>query len=198
MKLLLAALTALALLPATAVAQTPSPDERAAAQAFADAAKRLLAAADALDGDPGWLEDCGALNRVPERKQAVSAPVIDSLVFRDLVDALKPDVFRLRSDLANAQTLDAALISGRAAVRRLGRAIEAIPPGEADPCAAFEAFVHAGYPRSAARKARALQRRIDTLVTRGMQRRIRAAAARIAELGVSRADADAFGQLAEA
>jgi hypothetical protein len=195
MKLLLAALTALALLPATAVAQTPPPDERAAAQAFADAAKRLLAAADSLDGDPGWLEDCRALNRVPERKQAVSAPVIDSLVFRDLVDALKPDVFRLRSDLANAQTLDAALISGRAAVRRLGRAIEAIPPGEADPCAAF---VHAGYPRSAARKARALQRRIDTLVTRGMQRRVRAAAARIAELGVSRADADAFGQLAEA
>ena len=187
------------LAPASVAAQTPPPDERAAAQAFADAARRLLTAADALDGDPGWLEGCRALRREPPERYEERAEVfVDSLVFRDLVDDLRPDVLRLRSELANAQTLDPALISGRAAVLRLGHAIDALPPGEADPCATYGAFVAAGYPRSAAREARALQRRIDTLVTRGMQRRIRAAAQRIAELGVSRADADEFEQLAEA
>ena len=58
------------LAPATASAQTPPPDERAAAQAIrADAAKRLLAAGDALDedGDPDWLEHLSGAAPRPAR-----------------------------------------------------------------------------------------------------------------------------------
>jgi hypothetical protein len=106
-------------------------------------------------------------------------------------------VFRLRSELAQAQTADPALISGRAALRRLGRAIAAIPPGEANPCAAYEAYADAGYPRGPAREARALQLSLDRLLTRGMERRIVAAGDRIEALGVSRADAEAFRELAD-
>ena len=122
---------------------------------------------------------------------------VDGLVIRDLIGQLKPHVFRLRSELAQAQTADPALISGRAALRRLGKTIAAIPPGEADPCAAYEAYADAGYPRGPAREARALQLSLDHLLTRGMERRIIAAGDRIEALGVARADAQAFRQLAD-
>ena len=196
---LLLALLVLVLLPAIAAAQAP-PDERAAAQAFADAAKRLLAAAEALDedGDPDWLEDCRALRRdPPDRREAAARVFVDGLVIRDLIGRLKPDVFRLRSELANAHTAEPALISGRAALRRLGKAIAAFPPGEADPCAAYEAYADAGYPRGPAREARALQLSLDHLLTRGMDRRIRAAADRMLALGISREDAETFRSLAD-
>jgi choline dehydrogenase-like flavoprotein len=114
---LLLALVALALVPAPAAAQTPPPDERAAAQAFADAAKRLVDAANAVGEDPGRLEDCRALRREPPNRQG---PV---------------------------------------------------------------------------REARALERRLDELTTRGTMRKIVAAADRMIELGVSREDADAFRSL---
>jgi hypothetical protein len=199
-RLLPLVIAALMALPAAAAAQAPPPDERAAAQAFADAAKRLLAASEALDetGDPGWLEDCRALRRdPPDRREAAARVFVDGLVIREVIGQLKPHVFRLRSELAQAQTADPALVSGRAAVRRLGRLIAAIPPAEADPCAAYAAYADAGYPRGPAREARALQRSLDVLLTRGMERRIGAAAVRIEALGVSRADALAFGQLAD-
>ena len=189
----------LLLLSATpAAAQAPPPDERAAAQAFADAAKRLVAAAEALPGDPGWLEDCRALRRrPPARREPAARAYLDGLVIRDLIGRLKPDVLRLRSDLANARTAEPALISGRAALRRLGRAIDAIPPGEDDPCAAYRAFARAGYPRQPAREARALSRRLDLLLSPGMERRIDAAADRMAALGISREDAEAFRSLTD-
>ena len=201
-RLLPLVIAALLALPAAAAAQAPPPDERAAAQAFADAAKRLIAAAEAIeldnDGDPAWLEDCRALRRdPPDRREDAARVYVDGLVIRDLIGQLKPHVFRLRSELAQAQTADPALISGRAALRRLGKLIAAIPPGEADPCAAYKAYADAGYPRGPAREARALQRSLDTVLTRGMERRIVAAAVRIEALGVSRADAQAFRQLAE-
>ena len=199
-RLLPLVIAALMALPVAAAAQAPPPDERAAAQAFADAAKRLLAAAEELDedGDPDWLEDCRALRRdPPDRREAAARVYVDGLVIRDLIGQLKPHVFRLRSELAQAQTADPALISGRAALRRLGKLIAAIPPGEADPCAAYGAYADAGFPRGPAREARALQRSLDVLLTRGMERRIEAAAERMEALGISRADAQAFGQLAD-
>lgn len=199
-RLLPLVVAALLTLPAVAAAQAPPPDERAAAQAFADAAKRLLAAAQELedDGDPDWLEDCRALRRdPPDRREDAARVFVDGLVLRDLIGQLKPAVFRLRSELAQAQTADPALISGRAALRRLGKEIAAIPPGEADPCAAYDAYADAGYPRGPAREARALQRSLDVLLTPGMERRIDAAADRMEALGISRADAEAFRQLAD-
>jgi hypothetical protein len=185
-------------LPATASAQTPSPDEHAAAQAFADAAKRLIAAATVIDEDPSWLESCRALRRdPPARREDDARAYVDGLVLRDLLDDLKPHVLRLRSELAQAQTADPALFSGRAALRRLGKELAALPTGKADPCAAYRAYAKAGYPRGPARDARALSDRLDHILTPGMERRIRAAAERMRALGVSPADAQAFRQLAD-
>ena len=196
MKLLLCALVVLALLPSTEAAQTPAPDERAAAQAFAGAAKRLVDAADAVDEYPSWFEGCRALRREPpDRHDEAATAFLDGLLVRDLIDKLKPAVQQARSDLANAHTADPVLISGRAAVRHIGRALAAFPAGEADPCAAYEAFVRAGYPRGPVREARALERRLDGLATRGTVRKIVAAADRMIELGVSREDAEAFRSL---
>ena len=124
-------------------------------------------------------------------EQQATTGTVDADVTRE------PHVFRLRSELAQAQTADPALISGRAALRRLGRELAALPAGEADPCAAYRAYAKAGYPRGPARAARALSDRLDTILTRGMERRIRAAGARMEALGISRADAEAFSSLAD-
>ena len=192
--LLLAALA----LPVAASAQTPPPDARAAAQAFADAAKRLLAAAEAIDVEPAWLESCRALRQdPPARREADASAYLEGLFLRGALDDLKPHVLRLRSELAQAQTAEPALISGRAALRRLGKQFAALPAGEANPCAAYRAYAKAGYPRRPAREARALSERLDHLVTPGMERRIRAAGARMEALGISREDAEAFSSLAD-
>src|SRR4051794_2117213 len=143
-RLFLLVLTALLTLPAVAAAQAPPPDERAAAQAFADAAERLVAAAEHVDDDPGWLEDCRALRRDPPQRYVDRATaVVDGLSIRGLIDDIKPAVGRARSELANAQTADPALISGRAAVRQILRVVAAFPGPDPDPCAAYEAYVRA-------------------------------------------------------
>ena len=197
MRLPLALIALVLLLPATAAAQTPPPDERAAAQALADAATRLIRTADGLEEDLGWIGDCRALEREPPaRRQSDATAYAEGLIQRDYLDRLRPAVGQFRSDIANAQTADPVLISGRASARRIARAVAAIPAGEADPCAAYEAYVKAGYPRGPAREARAIERRLTEIATRGMKRKIVAAAARMVELGVSRADVRDFRDLA--
>ena len=187
----------LALLPATAAAQTPQPDERAAAQALADAAKHLIDAADALEDEPGWTSDCSALERpVPARREADAGAYVESLEQRSFLDRLRPSVQRFRTEIANAHPADPVLLSGRAAARRIVRLVAAFPAGEPDPCAAYEAYRRAGYPPGPAREARALERRLSELVTRGIRRKITAAARRMLDLGVPGADARAFRQLA--
>lgn len=194
---LLLALVGLALLPASAAAQTPPPDERAAARALADAATRLVDAVDRTEEDLGWTDDCEALERFPPaRRESDATAYAEGLMQRDFLDRIRPAVKQLRSDIANAQTADPVLISGRASVRRIARAVDALPAGEADPCAAYEAYVEAGYPRGPAREARALERRLTEIVTRGIKRKIGAAADRMVELGVPRADTAAFRELA--
>jgi hypothetical protein len=184
-------------LPVAASAQTPQPDERAAAQAFAEAAERLIEASEAIDEGPAWAGECRALRREPpERYDDRARAFADGLALRDLIDELKPAVRQARSELANALTADPVLISGRASVRQMLRAIDAFPAPEADPCAAYEAYVRAGYPRGPAREALAWDRRLSTLASRGRKRKILAAADRMKALGVSPAGAQAFSQLA--
>jgi hypothetical protein len=196
-RLLLAALAAMALLPASAAAQTPPPDERAAAHALADTATRLIADADTIDGDPRWIEDCRALRREPpERRKDAATAFLDGLVIRDLIGRLGPAVAQARSEIADVRTADPVLISGRASVRQILRKIAAFPPGDPDPCAAYAAYARAGYPRGPAREARALQRRLESLASRGMMRKVGAAADRMVELGVTREDTQAFRELA--
>lgn len=187
------------LAPATASAQIPPPDERAAAQALADVAKRVVEVAEHVDEDPAWLEDCKAMlgPEPPWRYAERASAVRDGLVIRDLIDDLKPAMLQARSDLANTQTADPVLISGRAAVRQILRAVGAFPAPEADPCGAYEAYVRAGYPPGPAREARAWDRQLSTLANRQKKRKILAAGDRMEALGVSRADADAFRQLSD-
>ena len=187
------------LVPAAASAQTPPPDERVAAQALADAAKRLVEAADAQDDDAVWLDTCEALDKEPPaRRRSAATDYVDGLAQRFFVDGLRPALMRFRTEIAAAQTADPVLRSGRAAGRRIARtADEVIPAGEADPCAAYEAYARAGYPEGPARAARALDRRLEEIATARTRRKIHAAAERMRELGVSRADARAFRQLAD-
>jgi hypothetical protein len=187
-------LVLLALLaPATASAQAPPPDERVAAQALADAAQRLLAASDALDRDPAWLEDCRALRREPpQRRKDAATAYVDGLVLRDLLGRLQAAVARARSEIGDVRTADPVLLSGRASARQILRKLAAFPAPEPDPCAAYRAYARAGYPRGPAREARGLERGLDTLATLGMKRKIDATVERMYELGVPEDDTDAF------
>ena len=72
-----------------------------------------------------------------------------------------------------------------------------IPAGEADPCAAYEAYAGAGYPERPAREARALDRRLEEIATARTVRKIARGGRPDAALGLSRADARAFRQLAD-
>jgi len=185
------------LVPAAASAQTPPPDERAAAQALADAAKRLVATADGLEDDAVWLDECEALDEEPPaRRRDAASDYASGLELRFYVDGLRPALMRFRTEIAAAQTADPVLRSGRAAGRRIARTLAAvIPAGEADPCVAYEAYARAGYPEGPARTARALDRRLEEIATARTRRKIRTAADRMRQLGLSRADALAFRRL---
>jgi hypothetical protein len=191
--LALVAVAAVLTLPAAASAQAPA-DERAAAQAFADAAKRFDAAADAAE-TPGtaWMDPCErALERVPAvHRYGAAMLVMDHSLRRGLAEVRGP-LRAFRSELALVPTADPVLISGRAAVRRMGRAVDAVPaPGRF--CAELRAWKRAGYPRSTTRAAEKSLDRTIRAVTRGLLRKLDATAMRLRELGVSREDAAAFG-----
>ena len=180
--------------PATAAAQAPPPDEPAAAQAFADAAKRFETATEALDEpDTSWLDSCErALERIPERHQDKALTIVLSHSFRVAFAELRAPLRRFRSELAVVPTADPVLVSGRAAVRRMGRRLDAMPaPGRF--CAEFRAWRRAGYPRSAAREAEAALKELGTAFSPGIVRKLEETALRLRELGVSRQDAAAFG-----
>ena len=190
---LLAAVAVLAL-PSAASAQAPPSGERATAQAFADALERFAAASEAAERpDSTWLEPCErAFARVPRahRQEAVTLMVSHSVgrAFAGIRGPLRA----LRSELADVATADPVLVSGRAAVRRLGRALDAVPaPG--DFCAELRAWRRAGYPSSAIREASAAVEALGHAVTRGIVRKLNETAQRLRALGVSSEDAGPFG-----
>ena len=190
---LLAAVAGLAL-PAAASAQAPPPDERAAAQAFADAAKRFDAAADVADThDTSWMKPCDrALDRVPAPHRYGAALLVMDHSLRLGLAEIRGPLRAFRTELALVPTADPVLISGRAAVRRLGRAVDAVPaPGRF--CAELRAWKRAGYPRSTTRAAEKALDQTVAAVTRGLLRKLDETAQRLRELGVSREDAAAFG-----
>lgn len=190
-----AVVAALLLLPAAAPAQAPPPDERAAAQAFADAAKRFRAAVETLEEEPdtAWIERCEkAFDRIPEARQEDAIMIAFSHGFRRMFAQLGEPLRRFRSELANVVTADPVLISGRAAVRRLGRRIDALPaPGNF--CAELRAWKRAGYPRAAVRKAEASLNESGSAFSPGIVRKLTETAMRMRELGVSKQGAEAFG-----
>ncbi len=189
-----AVVAALLLLPAAAPAQTPPPDERAAAQALADAATRFQAAIETLGEEPdtAWIDPCEkAFDRIPEARQEAAFVIAFSHSVRRTFAQFSEPLRSFRSELANVATADPALISGRAAVRQLGRRIDALPaPGRF--CAELRAWKRADYPRATVRKAEAALREAAAAVSRGILRKLAAAAMRMRELGVSKQGAEAF------
>ena len=194
---LAASLAALAVSAPAVTAQTPPPDERVAAQALADAVQRVDAADRAIgeDHDPGDGLDApqcrGELFRIPPLRQDDLRAFALRDEFRQAGDALEPALAAFRTELANAQTRDPALIRGRAAWRRLAKAYMALPP-RGDVCADLAAWRRDGYPLRTVRAAAAEYRSVFTAFGRGFQRKVAAAADRMRELGVSEQDAKAF------
>jgi hypothetical protein len=184
------------LAPATASAQTPPPDERAAARAFADAAGRFT---DAIEAPSkalfGWVEH--PLRRAPGcpriAKKHREGAIVLMLYTHTLEFArdIKPALNTLRSELANVPTADPALISGRAAWRSTGRSVEAAPePG--DLCAELRAWRRAGYPDSTVRKVTRQFVHLADTEGASVARKQNAAVDRMVELGVPRAEARLF------
>ncbi len=187
-----AVVAALLLLPAAAPAQAP-PDERAAAQAYADAAKRFQAAIEPLaEEDTAWIDACEkAFDRIPGAYEEDAIMIAFSHGLRLALAQFSEPLRSFRSALANVVTADPALISGRAAVRQLGRRIDALPaPGRF--CAELRAWKRAGYPRATVRKAEAELNEAAGAFSRGIVRKLVATAMRMRELGVSKQGAEAF------
>ncbi len=188
---------ALLALPAVAAARAPAPDERAAAQGLADAAKRLLAADREIGEDHDPVDGLDAphcrreLYRIPPRRQYAFRAFALRDEFRKSGEALGPALAAFRTEIANAQTRDPALISGRAAWRRLAKAYMALPP-RGDVCAHLAAWRREGYPLRTVRAATAEYRSIFAASGRGFQRKAAAAADRMRELGISEDDAKVF------
>ncbi len=196
MTLLATILAALVAAP-VAAAQEPPGDERAAAQALADAVERLDAADREIgeDQDPDDGLDAprcrGEIFRIPPRRQDALRAFALRDEFRQSGDALEPALAAFRTEIANAQTRDPALIRGRASWRRLAKAYMALPP-RGDVCADLAAWRRDGYPLRTVRAAAAEYRSIFAAFGRGFGRKVTAAADRMRELGVSEEDAKRF------
>jgi hypothetical protein len=177
-----------------AAAQTPPPDERAAAQAFADAAERFEERVDALGKiETDWADRCGnLLASIPANRQDDAIALAMAHGVRKAVAPMKPALGDFRTELANVATQDPALISGRAAVRRMGRVWDAVPAPH-NLCVQLRKWRGNGCPK---RPAKAAEREVETFfgaLEGRTARRLEAAAARMRELGVSAEDAAHFG-----
>ncbi len=196
-KTLLATILAALVAAPVAAAQAPAGDERAAAQALADAVERLNAADTAIgeDHDPDDGLDAprcrGEIFRIPPRHQDALRAFALRDGFRQSGDALEPALAAFRTEIANAQTRDPVLISGRAAWRRIAKAYMALPPRGAV-CADLAAWRRDGYPLRTVRAAAAEYRSIFAAFGRGFGRKVAAAADRMRELGISEEDAKRF------
>jgi hypothetical protein len=186
------ALAVALLAPAAARAQAPPPDERAAAQAMAGAVQRARDDIEAMYDDPGVVpsDDCKPLSTMPERHAGDGFMLFLAGFIRQAAPVITPRMRELRTELANVQTADPALIAGRASWRRWMRGIESVEPAPVGVCAMIRRWRRAGYPRAMIREAERVLEQYSP--TRGMLRRTKAAARRMVELGVARNDAEPF------
>ncbi|MEA2312536.1 MAG: hypothetical protein QOE28_2504 [Solirubrobacteraceae bacterium] len=187
---------ALALLLAAA-ASAQAPDEGAAARAFAAAAGRVVPAITRADVRTTREVNAAATRRACRpalggRHSRAAATLLEVYDLRRLAERLRAPMLRFRGELADAQTRDPALLSGRAAWRQLGRALAALPAAGPDPCASVAAWRRGGFPPAVPRAA---QRELDAfgrIAGAAFDRKTEAARARLIELGVPQADAQAF------
>ena len=120
----------LLLVLAPAAAAQEAPDERAAAAALAAATARFSDSVSAKDPE---LEAQAAFRcesverRIPRNRRRAALAILLRNTNRVIGGILREDLGRLRTDLANVQTGDPALLSGRAAWRQIARAFMALP-----------------------------------------------------------------------
>lgn len=190
--------------PATAAAQG-TVDDATAARLFTDAALRaqpqIAAASQQLEalGDP---VECrvsvprGRHDRVTELRNSLHI----AHTIAGFTRTVGPVLTRASHELHGVNTTDAALTSGRSGWRRLRRTyadFAALPIF--DVCAQVRAYVRNGYRHtSGTRRAMRAFHAMMAWDTRDVDRRMAAAVARLVELGIPAAEADAFdGELGE-
>jgi hypothetical protein len=177
-----------------ASAQAPPPDERVAAQAMADATVRFSKAVEDADdeAEEALGPRCAKIRReVPRERRRDYVYILTRHSYRAVAAVVREDLGRLRTDLANAQTRDPALLSGRAAWRQLSRALMALPPA-GNLCTELRAWVRDGAPRSEGREALAEAVRVLSVSGREFDRKVNAASRRMIELGVPQSEAESF------
>ena len=189
----------LALVPATAAAQAPSPDERAAAQAFADitlpAAQAIatIGATDAISEPPS----CKAgrrLRRGTDRQQARFSEFFLAQEIAALTHALTPTIEQTATALDGVATADPFLKNGRRAWHRVARVYARIAALQrARVCSVMRDYVRGDYTptremRRAAKTYRIAMRWDTTWIDRAQAKAIK----RMIALGVTPEQADGF------
>ncbi len=183
----------LLLVLAPAAAAQEAPDERAAARRWPTPPR--ASPTPCRPRTPSWRSRppfrCESVEqRIPRNRRRAAIAILTRNTNRVIGEILREDLGRLRTDLANVQTRDPALLSGRAAWRQIARAFMALP-ATGDSCAELRAWLRAGAPRSEGREARAEVEVIERLARR-FERKVEAAADRMIELGVPEEQADTF------
>lgn len=191
--LLVAACFAAALPAAAAQAAPPS-----SAQRFADAALRMKIAVNAQKAEVSRrLEELDlfrcvrAVENAPERVSDRVFTIIGVAFLQPMLDVATPALHQLVRDLDAIPTRDPILRSGRAAWRASIAGLARWPRVDA-PCDALERWRDAKWRASAAPKfsLRALERLIEE--SEADSQKLRRAARRLRELGVSRGAAERF------
>ena len=142
--------------------------------------------------------------RVPRKRRARVTELRNSLhvahTIAGFTRTLGPVLTRTSNELHGVDTTDAALKSGRTGWRRVRRAyadFAALPAGNV--CAQVRAYVRNGYRHTP--ETRRAMRAFHAMMawdTRDVDRRMATAVARLVELGIPAAEADAFdGELGE-
>jgi hypothetical protein len=190
----------LAAAPATASAQA-QPDERANARAFADAGIQLEADVEAvaagLDGSfvvPRCKSD-RRLSRATGRQQEPALVLVAGQVLGQFGRAVTPALDRANAGLAAIPTADPALIDGRAAWARIGRAYGTLAKlRHARICIELRNYVrHDFKPTRAMRRAAKAIRKLARLDIEDIDAKLGAAVDRLVELGIPADEAAAFG-----
>ena len=203
-RLLVLCLLSVLVFAAPATAETPV-DDATAARLFTDAALRaqpaVAAASQQLEalGDP---VECEV--NVPRKRRARVTELRNSLhiahTIAGFTRTVAPVLTRASHEIHGVATTDAALKSGRTGWRRLRRqyaGFAALPA--ADVCGQVRAYVRNGYRHTpSTRRAMRAFHAMMAWDTRDVDRRMSGAVARLVELGIPAAEADAFdGDLGE-
>jgi hypothetical protein len=195
----LLAVLLLALVPATAAAQAPPPDERAAAQAFADitltAAHEIASIGEtyAISEPPSCKAD-RRLARGTERQRERFTEFFIAQEIGALTRAMTPTIERTAAALDGIATADPRLENGRLAWHRVARMYARIAKlPRARVCSVMRDYVRADYKptpemRRAAKTYRIAMRWDTTWIDRAQAKAIK----RMVALGVAPEHADGF------